>query len=119
MRNRLLKKPKWILKQIYEPQLPTGLAQRRKCGFELPVDEWLRGPLKSQFQDVVLQESSSIADFIDPAEADRMYQQHCRHIGQHGQVLWSLLVLGRWLEMWGSPQSAPAVGAPDNVCEVV
>ena len=98
---------KWILKDIYEPQLPPGLAQRRKQGFELPVNEWLRGPLRSQFQDVVLQDSASIADFIDTTEARRMYEQHGNHTGQHGQVLWSLLVLGRWLDEWGTaPQPA-------------
>jgi asparagine synthase (glutamine-hydrolysing) len=75
---------KWILKDIYEPQLPPGLAQRRKQGFELPVNEWLRGPLRSQFQDVVLQDSASIADFIDTTEARRMYEQHGNHTGQHG-----------------------------------
>jgi asparagine synthase (glutamine-hydrolysing) len=109
---------KWILKQIYEPKLPPGLAHRRKQGFELPVDEWLRGPLQSQFQDVVLQESASIADYVDIAEARRMYDQHCSHRGQYGQVLWSLLVLGRWLQMWGRPQEECSGAVRNQVCEV-
>lgn len=109
---------KWILKQIYEPQLPTGLAHRHKCGFELPVDEWLRDPLRSQFEDVVLQPSAAIADYIDTAEAARLYQQHNRHTGQHGQVLWSLLVLGRWLDAWGQPERHDAADTPSlALCE--
>jgi hypothetical protein len=34
-----------------------------------------------------------------------MYQSHCQHTGNHGQVLWSLLVLGRWLDQYGSDNS--------------
>lgn len=110
---------KWILKQIYEPQLPSGLAHRHKCGFELPVDEWLRGPLQTQFHDVVLRPAASIADYIDTAEAERLYRQHCRHTGRHGQVLWSLLILGRWLETWAQPERpAPDTADSQRVCEV-
>ena len=108
---------KWILKQIYEPQLPPGLAHRRKQGFELPIAEWLRGPLRSQFHDIVLQQSAPIADFVDVTEARRMHDRHCRHIGQHGQVLWSLLVLGRWLEVWGRPQTEAHGAVPNDSCE--
>jgi len=104
---------KWILKEIYEPRLPRGLAHRRKQGFELPVDEWLRGPLQSQIQDIVLQESNPIADYIDIPQAQRMNDQHCRQIGQHGQVLWSLLVLGRWLDEW-SEAPAPAASTHEQ-----
>jgi len=100
---------KWILKQIYEPRLPAGLAHRRKQGFELPVDEWLRGPLQDQIQNIVLQEASPIADYIDVPQARRMYEQHCRYVGQHGQVLWSLLVLGRWLGEWSEAPTASVV----------
>ncbi len=102
---------KWILKEIYEPRLPQGLAHRRKQGFELPVDDWLRGPLQEQIQDIVLQESNPIADYIDISQAQRMNDRHCRHIGQHGQVLWSLLVLGRWLGEWAE---APTQGFSFN-----
>jgi len=94
---------KWILKQIYEPQFPENLAHRRKQGFELPVDEWLRGPLQSQIRDVILQESHPISQFIDTKYACRLNNQHLRHTGRHGQLLWSLLVFGRWLDAWSTP----------------
>lgn len=105
---------KWILKEIYEPRLPQGLAHRRKQGFELPVDEWLRRPLQEQIQDVVLRESNPIADYIDIPQARRMNAQHCRHIGQHGQVLWSLLVLGRWLDEWSESPATPVTSTASH-----
>lgn len=100
---------KWILKHIWESRLPPGLARRRKQGFELPVDEWLRGPLREQIQDVVLQPGHPIAECISVREAGRLFDQHCRRTGQHGQILWSLLVLGRWLETWAKEETEAGI----------
>lgn len=108
---------KWILKQIFEPRLPAGLVHRRKQGFELPVDEWLRGPLKSQIHDVVLSRSHPVADYVNVDVVGRIFKQHARHTGQHGQLLWSLLVLGRWLDAWG--QATPVVESSSPVPLVV
>ncbi|MEQ9407827.1 MAG: asparagine synthase (glutamine-hydrolyzing) [Fuerstiella sp.] len=91
---------KWMLKQLFESRLPTGLAHRRKQGFELPVDAWLRGPLREQVEQVVLQRNAPISEFIDTTAARQLYRRHCQHTGRHGQVLWSLLVLGRWLDTY-------------------
>lgn len=88
---------KWILKELFETRLPPKLAHRRKQGFELPIDDWLRGPLKEQVHEFVLRSDAPVAAFINSAFASQMFRQHCRGTGRHGQVLWSLLVLGRWL----------------------
>lgn len=93
---------KWLLKEIFEPRLPDRLVHRRKQGFELPIDEWLRGPLKDQFHQTVLSPDSGLAAFINVPFAAQLYRAHCSGRGRYGQVLWSLLVLGRWLKAWGS-----------------
>lgn len=93
---------KWILKEIFESQLPNKLAHRKKQGFELPVDAWLRGPLREQVQEVVLKPGAPIAQYIDTVHVNRMYRSHQNQTGRFGQVLWSLLVLGRWLHQYGS-----------------
>ena len=93
---------KWILKEIFESRLPPKVAQRKKQGFEIPIDSWLRGPLRSQIQDVVLQPNAPIAQYINTDHVGRMFKSHCNQTGRFGQVLWSLLVLGRWLDQYGS-----------------
>ncbi|MCA9035726.1 MAG: asparagine synthase (glutamine-hydrolyzing) [Planctomycetaceae bacterium] len=92
---------KWILKQIFESRLPDKLVHRRKQGFELPTDAWMRGPLKDQIHQLVLSPSASIAEYIDVKRASRLFADHCRGRGRYGQLLWSLLVLGCWLNTWG------------------
>ena len=93
---------KWILKEIFESRLPPMLAQRKKQGFEIPIDSWLRGPLRSQVQDIVLQPNAQISQYINTNYVGRMFKSHCNQTGRFGQVLWSLLMLGRWLDQYGS-----------------
>jgi len=93
---------KWILKELFESRLPEQLVHRKKQGFEIPTDDWLRGPLKSQVHDVILDPQAPIASYIDTQQAAKMYRSHCNHTGRYGQVLWSILVLGRWLNTYGS-----------------
>ena len=45
---------KWIFKQLARRRLPAEILDRPKQGFEVPVDEWLRGPLRQMFEASVL-----------------------------------------------------------------
>ena len=103
---------KWILKQIFESRLPKDLVNRRKQGFELPIDAWLRGSLREQVRVHVLNSNSLLAQYINVDAARLMYESHCRGTGRHGQLIWSLLVLARWLDAWAKPESKPVLKAP-------
>jgi asparagine synthase (glutamine-hydrolysing) len=98
---------KWILKEAYRPVLPPGILDRPKQGFEIPVDAWLRGPLRETVEETVMEPNARVADLIDQTEARKLYRAHLRGTGRHGGVLWSLLVLARWAERYLS--AAPLV----------
>jgi asparagine synthase (glutamine-hydrolysing) len=91
---------KWILKQAYECDLPPEVVRRPKQGFELPVDAWLRGPLRDMFEGSVLRPGGRASDLVDRAVAEKLYGAHRSGVGRHGNVLWSLLVLARWAEQY-------------------
>ena len=93
-------KTKWIFKEAFRPQLPPGLLERKKQGFEIPVDAWLRGPLREMFQDNVLASGAPIADLIDQSVARRLYGHHASGVSRVGGVLWSLLVLALWSDRY-------------------
>lgn len=99
---------KWILKQLFESRLPNNLVNRRKQGFELPVDQWLRTSLRDQVETHVLKANGALAQFINVNYARQLFQNHCRGIGRHGQLIWSLLILARWLDTWATPESSSA-----------
>jgi asparagine synthase (glutamine-hydrolysing) len=91
---------KWIFKRAYQGMLPREVVWRKKHGFEIPVDSWLRGPLRDMFESTVLAPGARVGDLVNQVEAGRLYRSHCTRTGRHGDVLWSLLMLARWSERW-------------------
>lgn len=87
---------KWIFKQLMRDRLPDDVTTRRKQGFELPIDQWLRGPLSEQVEATLFDAGSPLRQWIEPAAVRSLVRSHQQGLGRHGQALWSLLVLGRW-----------------------
>ena len=84
------------MKQAFRDLLPESVRTRPKQGFEIPVDAWLRGPLREMVEESVCSPRSSIAGLVDQSEARSLYKAHRAGVGRHGAVLWSLLVLANW-----------------------
>jgi asparagine synthase (glutamine-hydrolysing) len=91
---------KWIFKQMLRGTLPDAILDRRKQGFEIPVDAWLRTDLRDQFQATVLGRNHRIGQLIDQASVEKLYQSHLSGAGRHGSTLWALLVLGTWMDRY-------------------
>jgi asparagine synthase (glutamine-hydrolysing) len=94
---------KWILKRACRRQLPPEILSRPKHGFEIPIDAWLAGPLREQFESCVLDGRARAATLVNQAVARELYRAHLSGMGRHGQVLWSLLMLSRWAERYLAP----------------
>jgi asparagine synthase (glutamine-hydrolysing) len=93
-------KTKWILKQTYKKRLPETIISRPKQGFELPIEAWFRGPLRSMFEDIVLNPHGKLGEIVDQRMARQIFQAHVQGSSRHGSVLWSLLVLGQWTQRY-------------------
>src|SRR5207253_3239445 len=91
---------KWILKQAYRQDLPDTILWRRKQGFEIPIDAWLRGPLRDMFESAVLTPQTPASALVDQTVVRKIYRAHLTGTGRHGSVLWSLLILARWAERY-------------------
>ncbi|MBN2021535.1 MAG: asparagine synthase (glutamine-hydrolyzing) [Pirellulales bacterium] len=109
---------KWLMKRLFRDRLPEGIADRAKQGFEMPIDRWLRGPLRDVFESTVLSPTSRVAELVNQQAVRRVYRAHVAKVGRHGNVLWSLLVLARWADTYlppsrvdGGASSAPAAAS--------
>jgi asparagine synthase (glutamine-hydrolysing) len=91
---------KWIFKRTCEARLPRDAVWRAKHGFEIPVDAWLRGPLREMFEASVLAPRAKVAGLVEPRVVERLYRAHLAKSGRHGGVLWAVLALARWAEKW-------------------
>jgi len=99
---------KRLLRRLLEPDLGTAFVGRRKTGFGVPVDRWLRGDLAGYARDVLLAERPALPAEIDRAAVRRFvgaYQRGTRDLGRH---VWSLLMLAAWWETYGARAGAGA-----------
>ncbi len=61
---------KSIVRDAMAPYMPRDIAYRRtKIGFNTPIVEWMKGPLKDYFTDVISSSSFKSCSLIDPASA--------------------------------------------------
>jgi asparagine synthase (glutamine-hydrolysing) len=91
---------KLIFRRTFAAALPSSIVRRRKHGFDVPLDAWMKGPLKFAFEERVLGDGAPIASLIDVAEARNLFESHQRGASRQGAVLWSLLVLAAWGERY-------------------
>jgi asparagine synthase (glutamine-hydrolysing) len=106
---------KWILKQAARGSLPESIVARRKQGFDIPIDDWLSGPLRPMFEAAVLDPGARVAGLIDQGLARRIYRSHLAGTGRLGNTLWTLLVLARWADRYlgvGMPRVPAGAAIP-------
>jgi asparagine synthase (glutamine-hydrolysing) len=84
------------LRRILSRHMPPDLVERPKQGFGVPIDAWLRGPLRAWAEELLGADALAAGDLLDAAPIRRLWQQHLSGRHDHGQVLWRVLMLQAW-----------------------
>lgn len=74
-----------------------------KRGFEVPMDAWLRGPLKAIFEDAVMGRKEILGAPINQRPLRHMFQQHISGEHNYARGLWTLLSLALWEKRHSHP----------------
>lgn len=99
---------KWLHKQVCRKFLPEAIVRRRKRGFAMTVvDGWFRDVLGGAMASTFADEDSAIYQFLKPASVRQLYADHVAGRHDNHKVLFSLVVLEKWLR--GISLRAPAV----------
>ena len=92
MRGRQTKR---ILREVAKPLLPKEVLRRRKQGFGLPVDRWMRDDLAPLSRDVLLDQTARERGILEPSSVETLLQRHQR--GEpRGDQIWALMILELW-----------------------
>ncbi|HNQ88851.1 MAG TPA: asparagine synthase (glutamine-hydrolyzing) [Verrucomicrobiota bacterium] len=94
---------KVLLKHAVRDLLPPVILGRRKRGFDLPMGQWLCGPLRPMLEDLLLGPDARVAAFCEPAAMRRLVAAHVDGRARHDGRLWALLCLELWARD-GRPQ---------------
>jgi asparagine synthase (glutamine-hydrolysing) len=112
---------KTLLKRAMAPLLPHATVRRRKHAFQIPLDQWVAGPLRDFVHDTLLSQRARERGWIDSTKLERMLpvasatvqpstqstpsgrrgsqpRAHSRANGAgiDGQSVWTLLSLELW-----------------------
>jgi asparagine synthase (glutamine-hydrolysing) len=90
---------KWILRHVLYRHVPRLLLDRPKAGFSVPIDRWLRGPLR-EWADTLLSPRAIAAGGIDPEPVRRAWDDLVAGRRQTGASVWAVLMFQAWRERW-------------------
>ena len=93
MRNGVAK---WPLRQVIDRYVPTADMDRPKSGFGVPIEEWLRGPLKDWAGDHLF--GSASAQHLAEAPISRAWNDHQTGKRNNAYELWDVIMLSVWAE---------------------
>lgn len=91
---------KYLLKSALRGILPDEILNRRKMGFGVPLAGWLRSGLKEILIDTVLSDRALTRGYFKPASLRAMVDIHMAGSNRFQYILWDLLVLERWHQMF-------------------
>lgn len=86
------------LRRLLYRLVPRELIERPKAGFAVPVDAWLRGPLRDWAESLLSKQALERCGLIDPAPVRRRWQAHLAGRENAAQALWPILMFQSWLE---------------------
>jgi asparagine synthase (glutamine-hydrolysing) len=91
---------KWLVRQVLYKHVPAELIDRPKTGFSVPLDDWLRGPLKSWTHDLLSSDRLQQQGLFNTARVQQKLGEHMNGARNHGYWLWNVLMAQAWHDAW-------------------
>ena len=98
---------KRILKDIAYDYIPRQLLDRPKVGFSVPLDKWLRGPLKEQLLDMCSADYLKRQGIFHADYVNSFLQQYLQKGdkgsgtgGNYSRMVWALFAFQQWYQTY-------------------
>ncbi len=94
------KQRKYLLRQVARRYLPTEIIERKKQGFPIPIDVWLRNEAAPMMRDILSEQSVRQRGYFRWDSVVRMQREHTTGFADHSTELWGLMSLEMWMRQY-------------------
>jgi asparagine synthase (glutamine-hydrolysing) len=102
---------KYLLRKAACRLLPADIIHRKKQGFPIPIDRWLRREAEPLLRDLLNEQTLKQRGYFEPKFVDQMIKQHVAGLANHSTELWGLISLEMWMQKF---IDSPAVLSPSS-----
>ena len=88
------------LRNVLSKYVPAKLFDKPKQGFEPPLGEWLRGPLRDWAESLLDEGSLGDGGFVDAAPVHGLWREHLAGVRDWRFELWNVLMFQAWRKAW-------------------
>ncbi|MFC7494571.1 MULTISPECIES: asparagine synthase (glutamine-hydrolyzing) [unclassified Nocardioides] len=89
---------KWALKEVARRYLPETVVDRRKVGFQVPLDAWFRAGLRDSMWDRLTGTDSFVGQTLDRKAVTALLDRHDSGRFNEESRIWTLMCLEVWHE---------------------
>ncbi|NTU98577.1 asparagine synthase (glutamine-hydrolyzing) [Candidatus Falkowbacteria bacterium] len=94
------KSAKLPLKKLLAPIMGQSFVDRKKMGFNVPLNNWFSGQLRSYANDLLLSERTSGRGYVNMDYIREILKQHQTGKCDHSRKIWNLLFFEQWCRVW-------------------
>ncbi len=87
---------KYLLRRLAKDKIAPGLADQPKTGFSFPVEEFLRGAWRGDFESRTLGPASPLSEYLDPSALAGQWRAFLAGDDRPMRFLWSAYIFAIW-----------------------